>query len=272
MRFFKILLIVVFIVTLCLFVGVQVRDRLFTDTTRPVISCESDVLEVSVSADNEALLQGVTARDNVDGDLTGKVMVGSISKLMTADTAKITYVVFDSSSNMGTLTRSIRYTDYSRPRFALTAPLSYTVGKEIKLTGRLHAEDTIDGDLSESIQISAFDVSTSVAGSYFVTVRVMNSLGDMTSLSLPILVEEAGEDVPRITLKEWLVYLKKGEQFNPRAYIAGLRDPAAPGAKVELITTDGAVDTATEGTYNVTYTYRNGNGVRAKAMLTVVVE
>ena len=274
MRVFKILLIVIFTLVLCLFAAVQVKERLFTDKTRPVISCDNDVLVITVdeAEDQKKLLEGVTATDNVDGDLTDKVMVGSISKLVSEDTAKITYVVFDSSSNMGTFTRSIRYSDYHRPRFSLKVPLVFAVGEDISLTGRLSAEDSIDGDLTDSIRVSAFDVSTATPGSYFVTVRVMNNLGVLSSLTLPVQVVETGDYLPEIVLKDWLIYLKTGDSFDPGSYLTSVSDPVDPAAKTEAVSIKNEVDTSVAGTYSVTYSYRNGNGPMAKAILTVVVE
>ena len=85
------------------------------DDVPPVLTCTEGVLEVSVSASQEELLQGVTAWDNRDGDLTSEIMIDHISTLIGANTAKITYVVFDSSDRVAKLTRTIAYTDYEAP-------------------------------------------------------------------------------------------------------------------------------------------------------------
>ena len=80
------------------------------------------MLEVSVDAGEEELLQGISAWDNRDGDLTSEIMVDHISTLVSDNTAKITYVVFDRSDNASKLTRTIAYTDYETPKFSLTQP------------------------------------------------------------------------------------------------------------------------------------------------------
>ncbi|MFR8335181.1 MAG: tyrosine-protein phosphatase [Oscillospiraceae bacterium] len=73
------------------------------DDVPPVLTCTEGVLEVSVSASQEELPSGVTAWDNRDGDLTSEIMIDHISTLIGANTAKITYVVFDSSDRVAKL-------------------------------------------------------------------------------------------------------------------------------------------------------------------------
>ena len=59
----------------------------------------------------------VSAYDNQDGDLTSGIVIGGISKLISDNTAKITYMVFDSDNNMARMTRLVKYTDYKKPYF-----------------------------------------------------------------------------------------------------------------------------------------------------------
>ena len=110
----KIALAVLTVVLAGLFALTFVQKHFFTDSTPPVISFDSDVLEISVRTKQEELLSGVTAWDDSDGDLSSEVAVKSISKLIGKDTAKITYIVFDKADNMATATRTLRYTDYKR--------------------------------------------------------------------------------------------------------------------------------------------------------------
>ena len=115
----KIVLLALTVVLTVLFSARFVQKHFFTDSTPPVISFDSDVLEISVKGGEGELFSGVTAEDNKDGDITGEVAVKSISKLIGKDTAKITYIVFDKSDNMAVRSRTLRYTDYKKPEFAL---------------------------------------------------------------------------------------------------------------------------------------------------------
>ena len=263
-----------FCVLLCLTAASEWYTRTRVDRTPPTITCEEGVLEVSVKAGKEALLQGVTARDDRDGDLTGEIMVEHVSNLTGTDTARITYVVFDHSDNAATCSRTIRYTDYEKPRFRLTAPLHYYVGDTITLLDRLTATDVIDGDLQEKIRLTASNLTNTLAGTYHVTVQVTNSLGDTSVLPLTILVDSgSGHLVPEIQLTEYLVYLEKGARFSAGAYLRSVTDPAALTKTADPgdVQIDSEVDPNTPGTYEVVYSYTGVGGKEGRTILTVVV-
>lgn len=248
--------------------------RTQVDRTPPTITCEDGVLEVSVRADRSELMQGVTARDDRDGDLTERIMVEHVSNLTGADTARITYVVFDSSDNAATCSRTIRYTDYQKPRFQLTAPLHYYVGDTITLLDRLTAVDVIDGDLQEKIRLTASNLTNTLAGTYHVTVQVTNSLGDTSVLPLTILVDSgSGYLVPEIRLTDYLVYLNAGSRFDPGSYVRSITDPSAGNKNVDRSQAEifSEVDPNTPGTYEVVYSYTGSGGREGKTILTVVV-
>ena len=78
--------IIVFFVTLIAFCGVFLLQKNQEDNTIPEITIENDFIEVSCNASDEELLKGVTATDEKDGDLTGDIIVESISRFVTAIT------------------------------------------------------------------------------------------------------------------------------------------------------------------------------------------
>src|SRR5699024_3957713 len=49
------------------------------DSIPPVITRESDTVTVSVAAEESELLAGLTATDDEDGELTGEIMISSMS-------------------------------------------------------------------------------------------------------------------------------------------------------------------------------------------------
>lgn len=261
MRKIKVILVIVFIAVAALFIANEVNERFLTSDHAPVLSCPEGVLEVSVSDGEEAFLADVTASDEEDGDLTDDIVIGGVSKLITADTARVTFYVFDKDANMASCTRMIRYTDYERPKFTLSEPLVYKLGETVSLGTRLTASDVIDGDLTDAIRISAVDVSTQVTGTYSVTVQVTNSMGDTARLELPLMIVEDGEG-RAVELREELVYIGVGTDFDPLSYIAESVDTASVLYASE-------VDTDVAGTYYVTYTSAD-SGIGS--VLTVVVE
>ena len=136
-------ILALFILTLLAFCGLRIYRRLTVDVTPPVITCSTDSIDVSVTAGEEALLQGVMASDDRDGDLTDQILIKGVSPSLTDSSAQVTYIVFDSANNMATVTRTVRYTDYEAPRFALSQPLVYPAGQTVTLLDRLTASDVL---------------------------------------------------------------------------------------------------------------------------------
>lgn len=235
----------------------------------PVISCPSGVLEVSTSDDEAALLSGVTASDPQDGDLTDQIIIGGISKLISKDTAKVTFMVFDSDDNMGSFVRYIRYTDYHRPQFSIVKPLAFSSTKEVSLLERLKAHDVVDGDISSRIRVSTL-ASTDNSEVYDITIQVTNSVGDTAWLQLPVLVQETNPLRPVIELSDYLIYTDLDSSFEPSAYVSGL-SVAGVAEDATKVSFDSNVDTSEVGTYRVLYTYSAG-GITGTAILTVVVQ
>lgn len=261
------------VILLVLLVVANVASYLYLGSTErdipPEISCPNDILEISASDSEEALLVDVVASDPQDGDLTDRITVGGISKLVTRDTAKVTYLVFDSDNNMASCVRRIRYVDYHRPTFEVTEPLIYATGEEVSMLSRLKANDVVDGDISNNIRVSTLE-PTANTEIFHVTVQASNSLGDTTMLTLPVLMLESDPLRPEIQLSDSLIYVEQDSQFIPSAYLLSVRAPGVDPSVAE-VTVDNGVDTSKPGTYYVTYTY-SANGCTGIAVLTVVVK
>lgn len=269
MRTIKILLILLLVITTVLFTYNVIFQKASGQKEGPVISCSQEIIDLSVSDDESVLLAGVTATDKQDGDLTGRVLVAGVSKLITDNTAKVTYLVFDSDNNMGSATRKIRYTDYQRPKFSVKEQLSFANSSSIQLAERVGAEDVIDGDLSESVRVSTLQ-DTDMTDVYSITVQVTNSMGDTARLDLPVIIQEANPARPVISLNEHLLYLGQGSTFDPRLYVASVMVGQEQESVLE-VQIDNPVNTEEVGSYWVSYTY-SANGVVGKAILTVVVQ
>jgi hypothetical protein len=235
----------------------------------PTINCPSETLEVFASDPESTLLQGITASDAQDGDLTDQVIIGGRSKLIDKNTAEVTYLVFDSDDNMGICKRRIRYVDYQRPQFAITKPLVYAPEEDINLLDRLAATDVVDGNLSSQIRVSSL-AATNNSEIYMITVQVTNSIGDTSWVKLPVLIQESNPPSPVITLTSYLIYLDEGSSFDPAQYVSSI-SVNGESVPVSGVSINSNVDTSTADTYQVTYTYPS-NGLIGTAILTVVVQ
>lgn len=269
MKAFKIVLVVVLVFVTVLFTFSTIHTSLSGANQGPTLSCDSDVLEVSISSDSTSLLSGVTATDPQDGDITSSVFVLSISKFIEDSTAKITYVVFDSDDNMATLSRQLRYTDYTSPTFTITEPLIYAKSATVALLDRLHVNDVLDGDLTQSIRVSSM-ISTSDPEVYTIDVRVTNAMGDTAQLTLPIIMQESTLNRAAVNLSSYLTYISAGSSFNANSYLRSVTTPQGNGSLSDVSIT-GSVNTAAPGTYYVYYSYQDQN-CSGTSILTVVVQ
>lgn len=130
----------------------------------------------------------------------------------------------------------------------------------------------IDGDISDSVKVSARDLTVSEGGVYSITVQVSNSLGDTSSVKLPLTVISNPSAVPTVRLSTYLVFLEKGQSFDPMSFVSGVTEVSGSYGNTEAVTCSGSVDTNEEGTYNVTYSYTDSSGRTGSVILAVVVE
>ena len=276
MRNLQIIVVTVFLVVSIIFSVFFCYDRLAVDHTAPQIISDGVPLHISVNASDQELCAGLTAYDDTDGDITDRIIVRRVSRLSGANSAYVYYAVFDSSSNYCVFNRTIYYTDYCKPRFSLSQPLSFTPNSVITLEDRLYAYDVIDGDISNRIRLSSVSVSNTEPGEYPITVQVTNSSGDTSSISLTVLIENVTSRHPTITLSEYIHYVTYGDSLTEetlRSLIVGASESSSGYAvDAEDIVISGEVDTTTRGSYSVTYSYTNAQGLTRFVILNVIVE
>lgn len=237
------------------------------DETLPVIQCPDTPLVLQVGEnDPVTLLDGVTAWDDKDGDLTGQVMVEGIARSVENNETTITYAVVDSDCHVAKQTRTVRYSDYQPPRFGLSQELRYEVGQPVVVRDRVTATDVIDGDLSNQVKVTSTGLDASVEGRYPVTFEVTNSLGDTSVWTAEIRIANYQIGEPRILLTQYLVYVEQGAAFQPQNYLSQV-----VGGEAEDVTVESNVDTATPGSYQVTYSCTGSSGVVGSTVLFVVV-
>ncbi len=272
MKKFKSIVWIVLAVVAVAFAASEIYLYTAVDRTAPVIRFDSDILLTSVEGAEDQLLAGVRASDDRDGDLTGEILVSGVSRLISSNTASVTYLVFDRAGNMASASRLVEYTDYKKPSFEILKPLIYSLGEPVTLRDHLVATDVIDGDLTKEIRIISMDISFNVEGVYSLTLQVTNSVGDTARLTLPLVIRSASSLVPTVELSRYLVYLKTGESFQADRYLRSVICPGVQSVPLSDVQIDGLVDPDTPGTYRVSYNYTSPSGWLGTAILTVVVE
>lgn len=311
MKWMKRFIVSAFIISLGfgVYEGYQMQQK--RDITGPDLICESEEISASIEAGNEELMKGIKAIDGQDGDVTDSLLIESIEKNTSgADNEfMISYAAFDHSNNIGVVTRKLHYTDYHSPRFSITSPLRFSKNEDISLVQYVKAEDCLDGDISPFIKIDGEDKfeEDPKEGIYDCTLQVTNSVGD--TASLPVKVEiyddsyEERNFVPKIMLKQYVLYLSKGDNFEPTEYLdyvydqmtlsidygpmvtikengkkrevteAQAKEKSGKWVNISRIKYSSDVDTGKKGNYAVVYTYTtDSQEYTCNAELLVVVE
>ncbi|MBR4286886.1 MAG: hypothetical protein IKT55_04200 [Clostridia bacterium] len=271
LKVLRVATIILFVVAVGLFSLFFVHEQRTTDNTIPEIKVDGEMLEVSISATDEDLLKGVTAFDKKDGDITGKIVVESVSQFLEEGVCKVTYAVCDSDKHVVKNSRHIKYVDYTSPQFTMNRPLVFFVDEEVDIIGSIGAIDSIDGDISDKVVLTATDYTTDTIGVFTVTLQATNSMGDIIYLDLPLHIEETSVAAPIVELKEYLTYVKKGEKPDFKNNISAVSTRSGQAIPYES-TIETNFDSNTPGVYSVHYYITNELGYQCHSILTVVVE
>lgn len=276
MRNFRIILIVLFLVVAVAFSAFLAYDRAHVDHTAPMIVCDGAPLCVSVNATDRELCAGLTATDDVDGDITDRIVVQGRSRLVGGNTAVLSYAVFDSASNFCTYSREVSYTDYEKPRFALSAPLRYAVNDVVTIADRMTVTDVLDGDITDRIRLSSSAVDNTQVGEYPVSFQVSNSSGDIAVVTAVVQIVNTTMLDPQLELTDYLVYLPLNGELTQQMledyFLGGTSSRSGLELTAQDVTITGEVDTTRRGSYSVCYSYTNNQNRTASVYLTVVVE
>ena len=278
----KVFVILFFLISVGVWKGYDIYAGLQADNSQPVITMESESLTVSVKDGDSALLEGVTAEDAGDGDLTDKIFIESRRNCIEKGKFSVTFAVADSDNHVARATREIVYSDYVSPQFELTEPLEFAATRsaqeDVDIAANLSAHDVIDGNISNRIRISGdYTMSSHTAGEYPMEFIVMNSLGD--TVSLPVTVKIYGtsySQLPKIKLKKYLLNVQAGTEVDldsmvesieyrgvtykreeDGAFYSGEYDKYGEAITIPAsrISYSGEADMSEPGVYEITYTY-----------------
>lgn len=286
MRRVRVTICIVFIISVILFAGYNIKAKMIEDSKPPVITCDQDEITISVKDDESALLKGIKAEDNRDGDITDSVRVSSMSHFINGKRTVI-YAVFDKSNQVGTLERTVKYSDYTSPKIYLKKPFRFitTASSELKFDEMFLAEDCLDGDITSQVRTIMGDYSFGAQeGVYNVTLQVSNSAGDVCSVPIEMQIyytdneDEREKQYP--VLSDYIVYTTVGKKVDTKKLLTGITrgnaeylfedDMTGVSADNIKITSDVKYDTP--GVYTVEYSYKAEGVPKAVTKLYVVVE
>ena len=276
-KYVRIFLILLFCLALAAAAGLYFYIYTHEDTRPPAFRSSAELIVISMADPEEALLQGLNAYDNVDGDVSDRIRVKSISSLINETDVKVEYIVFDEASNYATYTRTVRYRDYASPRFRLLQPMIFNMGENVSYTGAVTVTDQRDGNISGRLKLEESTVISNTPGTYTAKLSATNRMGDTIYLPLTVQITDNSASRPKIALKEYLIYLERGARLRYRRFLQEVKDPLYPekdqGVPLSLVSiNDSAVDPDHPGVYEVYYYYTGISGEIATVILTVVVE
>jgi hypothetical protein len=165
------------------------------DTVAPIITLVGSP-KIDVVVGGTFTDPGTTASDNVDGDITSRVVVaGDAVNVNKAGTYVITYNVSDASANAATqVTRTVTVAeDTVRPVITLngSASINVTVGGTFTDPGAT-ATDNVDGNISSRIVVAGDTVDTNKEGTYIITYNVKDTANNAATQVTRTIVVSAG--------------------------------------------------------------------------------
>ncbi len=244
----------------------SVRMVTVIDNVKPVISGVND-LTINFG-EKFNLLEGVTASDNSDGDITSKIKVEGSVDTNKAGIYELIYSVTDESGNSVTAARKVTVVDHIKPVISGVENLTIGLYTKFDLSEGVSAIDNNDGNITSSIQTSG-SVDTNTEGSYVITYKVADAAGNITEVKRTITVKKI--PVSNISIKgPAKMRTGKSQQFealiNPMDATDKTVTWESSDNSVATVDNTGMVTTISEGTVTIKAT---ADGVTASHTLTI---
>ena len=197
------------------------------DRNGPEISVPQEEIAYVAGTDTSALLNGVTAQDNRDGDVTDTVTIESIIPNADQTGASVVYVAKDSKNNVTKETRTIVYSTDVDQAAAQAAAEQAAQGD----TAGESAQTTDDGAAQNEAAIAALSAES-----------------------------------PRFYLTQYSVELERGAELNELSYVQDITDDEDSREELyQGIRISGEVDTNTPGEYTLEYHVVDSDGNNSNA-------
>lgn len=165
--------------------------------TKPTITANDKTVNIG---SNLNLLEGVSASDAEDGDLTDKIQVSENIDINNAGTYDVTYSVTDKDNN--TVTKTIKLTVISNKPTIEANNITILMGDEFNPLNGVKATDIEDGDITKKVTVTNNTVDINTAGIYSITYSVTDSHNNTVNKTVNVEVLEK-----ELELKESIFYL-----------------------------------------------------------------
>ena len=238
--------------------ALSVLTVIFTDSKGPKITVEQRSITYVNGDDKTSLLDGVSAYDAVDGDVTVSLIVKDITVLNSGDTAKVTYAARDNNNNISEAYRIVTYVDSDEN---YSEPDDEAMFQEITEGEVTEAEASAENTEAQATEEQAEPVEEATEEP-----QEEENPAEEPEKPQPKATDNKPEDkTPKITLKQKTVNINVGQTFNPSDYIKTKENASS-------IAIDGAINVMAPGTYPLTFKVTGPDGKTASETLTVVVK
>lgn len=214
-------------------------------------------------------LEGVTAKDEKDGDVKVQVMPTEIDSAKPG-TFTLTYYAFDKSGNMASYDRTVQVIDGETggtsdiadkvaPEIKLfDEEFSFPAGNHINPLSFVRASDNTDGDISGKVKIVGEVPDLAKPGDYTVKVEVSDKAGNKKEASMKFHITDLKA---AIYAPETAIHV--GDKFDP---LKGVTAISKSGSyitnKVKVDASE--MDTSAPGNYIIEYSVKDYDGTEVK--------
>ena len=242
------------------------------ETVDPVIEGAIDFEVVLNSTPN--YLSGLTASDNLDGNLTSEISVdASLVNLAVRGVYDVVYTVTDASGNSTSVTVSVTVKDVIAPEILNTRDLSFPVFSELStiesyLLARVTATDNLDGDLTSTIIYDFAEVNLSVLGVYPAKISVSDIDGNETVVTIQLSILDF--TAPNIFGTSTIYFVIGGTTPD---YLNGITasDNYDGDVTSSIVVDASKVNLSSAGNYVITYSVKDSSDKSKSVNATVVV-
>lgn len=225
-----------------------------SDRKGPEIAVPSGVdVTYEEGSDTALLLEGVTATDDRDGDVTDSVVIENIFPNDDRTGASVIYAAKDSHNNVTKVTRRVNY----KAAGDVTAP-----------------EENTEAEGSDAAPAENAEAEGSDAAPAAEEAQQNDTEGVKNETNAKMEIEALPSESPRMYLNTYETTVKAGSELDKISYIKEITDDTdSQETLFTEIQVDGEVDTATPGDYTLTYHVTDSNGNQSNmAVLTVHVQ
>ena len=239
---------------------VKVSD-LNVSNNQPVISATDKTIALN---SNFNILEGVSASDVEDGNLTSKLISTGTVNTAQVGTYPVTYTVTDSSNFSASKTVNITVKGASEP-VIIASDKEVSQYTSFDPMEGVKATDATDGDITNKVTYTG-TVDIDTKGEYKITYSVTNNSGKTAVKTITVKV--VANEKPEINATDKTIYLNS--DFDPKEGVTA-QDKEDGDLTSKLEITKNEVKTDTIGDYKVEYSVTDNAGQTTTKEITITV-